>query len=98
MERAGSGHPAGPTILAGTPATVVLSGTSCSTTLPAATREQLPTVILPRIVAPAPTNTLQPIFGWRSPPTLPLPPSVTPCRNEQLSPTTAVSPTTKPVA
>ena len=39
-----------------------------------------------------------PIFGWRSDPSLPVPPSVTPCRMETLSPITAVSPTTRPVA
>ncbi len=38
---------------AGTPATVVLGGTDCSTTEPAATRAQLPTSILPRIFARA---------------------------------------------
>jgi len=41
MVRAGSGHPAGPTTLAGTPATVVSGGTSFSTTLPEAMRQQL---------------------------------------------------------
>ena len=40
----------------------------------------------------------EPILGWRSPRSLPVPPSVTPCRNEQLSPITAVSPMTMPVA
>ena len=78
MERDGSGQPAGPTTRAGTPATVVSAGTSCSTTLPAAIREQLPTVILPSTLAPAPIMTLAPILGWRSSPfSLPLPPSVT---------------------
>lgn len=36
-------------------------------------------------------------LGWRSPLTLPVPPRVTPCRREQLFPTTAVSPMTIPV-
>ena len=57
MTREGSAHPASPTILAGTPATVLLSGTECSTTEPAATREHRPISILPRILAPAPIST-----------------------------------------
>jgi len=40
MSRAGSRQPEALTIFAGTPATVTLRGTSCST--PAATREQRP--------------------------------------------------------
>ena len=50
-------------------------------------REHSPTLILPSTLAPAPISTLSPIFGCRSPFSLPLPPSVTACRNEQLSPT-----------
>ena len=38
MDFAGSEHPASPTILAGTPATVLQGGTSSSTTEPAAIR------------------------------------------------------------
>ena len=53
---------------------VSLSGT---TTLPAATFEPSPTSMLPRIVAPAPIITPRRIFGWRSPLSLPVPPSVT---------------------
>ena len=47
-----------------------------------------------RIEAPAPINTPSPIFGWRSSSSLPVPPSVTECSMETLSPTTAVSPMT----
>ena len=54
MVRAGSGQPAGPTTLAGTPATVVSGGTSFKTTLPEAMRQQSPTLILPSTLAPAP--------------------------------------------
>ena len=59
---------------------------------------QSPILILPRILAPDPIITPEPILGWRSPRSLPVPPSVTPCRREQLSPITAVSPMTIPVA
>jgi hypothetical protein len=51
-----------------------------STTEPAAMRAQWPTSILPRIFAPAPIITPRRIFGWRSSFSLPVPPSVTPCR------------------
>src|SRR5580704_7387969 len=71
MTREGSAHPASPTILAGTPATVFLSGTGYNTTEPAAMREQWPISILPRILAPAPISTPDLIFGWRSPRSLP---------------------------
>ena len=54
MLRAGSAQPACPTTFAGTPATVACAGTGFSTTEPAATREQWPISILPRIFAPAP--------------------------------------------
>ena len=57
MVRAGSGQPAWPTTLAGTPATVTLFGTALITTEPAAMRAQWPTSILPRIFAPAPIIT-----------------------------------------
>jgi hypothetical protein len=50
--------------------------------------------ILPRTLAPAPISTPSPIFGWRSSCSLPVPPSVTECSIETLSPTTAVSPMT----
>ena len=92
--RAGSAQPASPTTRAGTPATVVLCGTGDSTTEPDATRAQWPTSILPRIFAPAPISTPWRIFGWRSPISLPVPPSVTPCRIETSSSITAVSPIT----
>ena len=42
--------------------------------------------MLPSTLAPAPIITLAPILGWRSPVSLPVPPSVTPCSSEQLSP------------
>jgi hypothetical protein len=54
MLRAGSAQPAVPTARAGTPAMVVLGGTGCKTTEPAAIREHAPISILPRIFAPAP--------------------------------------------
>jgi len=84
MVREGSAQPASPTILAGTPATVLLSGTECSTTEPAATREHRPISILPRILAPAPISTPGLIFGWRSPRSLPVPPKVTSCSMETI--------------
>lgn len=43
--------------MAGFPATIVLSGTSLVTTLPAPTMEFSPTVTPGRIVAPMPTHT-----------------------------------------
>src|SRR5882757_3069082 len=98
MVRDGSAQPASPTILAGTPATVTLCGTAFTTTEPAAMRAQWPTSILPRILAPAPIITPWRIFGWRSSFSLPVPPSVTPCRMETSSSITAVSPQTNPVA
>ena len=55
-------------------------GTSRSTTLPAATFAPRPTSMLPRIFAPAPSSTPRRTFGWRSPRSLPVPPSVTSCR------------------
>ena len=98
LVRDGSAQPASPTISAGTPATVTLCGTGFSTTEPAAMRAQCPISILPRIFAPALIRTPRRIFGCRSPFSLPVPPSVTPCRIETSSSITAVSPTTKPVA
>ena len=61
-------------------------------------RAQWPISILPRILAPAPIRTPRRILGWRSPASLPVPPSVTPCSIETSSSITAVSPTTRPVA
>ncbi len=90
----GSAQPASPTTRAGTPATVLHGGTSCSTTEPAAIRLQSPTRMLPRTAAPAPISTPSPIFGCRSPSSLPVPPRVTECSIDTLSPTTAVSPIT----
>src|SRR5262249_48589182 len=98
MNRDGSGQPASPITLAGTPATVVLCGTGLSTTEPAAMRAQCPISMFPRILAPAPISTPRRILGWRSPASLPVPPSVTPCSMETSSSITAVSPTTRPVA
>src|SRR5262245_7181718 len=63
MVRAGSGQPAGPTTLAGTTATVLSRGKSLRSPLPEATREQLPTRMLPNTLAPAPIITLSPILG-----------------------------------
>ena len=98
MVRDGSSQGESPTTLAGTPATVTLFGTGLSTTEPAATRAQWPISILPMILAPAPISTPSAILGWRSPCSLPVPPSVTSCSIETSSPITAVSPTTSPVA
>ena len=61
---------------------------------PAAIREQYPTWMFPNTFAPAPIITPLPIFGCRSPSSLPVPPSVTECSIDTLSPTTAVSPMT----
>ena len=83
-----------PTTRAGMPATVVRAGTSRSTTLPAATFAPSPISMLPRIFAPAPSSTPRRTLGCRSPRSLPVPPSVTSCRIETLSSTTAVSPIT----
>src|SRR5262249_43858188 len=98
IERDGSGQPAVPMTSAGTPTTVVVCGTECSTTEPDAIRAQCPISMLPRIFAPAPISTPCRILGWRSPASLPVPPSVTPCNIETSSSITAVSPTTRPVA
>ena len=73
---------------------------SCRAARPAAppTRRRsgcnAPTRMLPSTAAPAPISTPSPIFGCRSPSSLPVPPSVTECSIETLSPTTAVSPIT----
>ena len=53
--------------------------------------------MLPITLAPAPSSTPRPIFGWRSPRSALVPPRVTPCSIETSSPTTAVSPMTMPV-
>ena len=66
MAREGSLHPDPPTTRAGTPATVMDSGTSFKTTEPAATLLQLPILMLPRILEPAPIRTPSPILGCRS--------------------------------
>ena len=91
----GSGHPELPTTLAGTPATVVKEATDFKTNEPAATLEHSPIEILPYIFAPAPIKTLFPILGCLSPRTFPVPPRVTECKIETLSPTLAVSPITR---
>ena len=56
-----------PTIRAGTPATVAPGGTSCRTTLPAATLASRPISTLPSTFAPAPSSTPLCTFGCRSP-------------------------------
>lgn len=86
------------TTLAGFPTAVARGGTLIKTTDPAPIFAPAPIFTFPNIVAPAPINTPSPIFGWRSPPALPVPPKVTWWRIETLSPITAVSPTTTPVA
>ena len=82
---------------AGTPAAVQPAGTGSSTTLPAAILAQAPISMLPSTLAPAPSSTPRRTLGWRSPRSLPVPPSVTPCSIETPSSTTAVSPITTPV-
>jgi hypothetical protein len=67
MLRDGSAQPAVPTARAGTPAMVVLGGSGCKTTEPAAIREHAPISILPKIFAPAPIMTPPWTFGCRSP-------------------------------
>jgi hypothetical protein len=69
-----------PTGLAGDPATMVCGATGLSTKLPAAICAPSPMRILPSTVADAPMSTLSLILGWRSPWSLPVPPSVTFCR------------------
>mmetsp|Transcript_10871 Transcript_10871/g.32311 ORF Transcript_10871/g.32311 Transcript_10871/m.32311 type:complete len:279 (-) Transcript_10871:798-1634(-) len=86
-----------PTGLAGDPPTMVCGSTGLSTRLPAAICAPSPTTMLPRMVALAPMSTFFAILGCRSPMSLPVPPSVTFCSSEQLSPITAVSPMTTPV-
>mmetsp|Transcript_24687 Transcript_24687/g.71197 ORF Transcript_24687/g.71197 Transcript_24687/m.71197 type:complete len:206 (+) Transcript_24687:628-1245(+) len=69
------------------------------TTEPAPTLAPSPIEMFPSTDVPAPMSTSLPTLGWRSLPLLlPVPPKVTPCRREQPSPTTAVSPMTMPVA
>src|SRR5579862_913725 len=84
--------------LAGTPTAVQPGGTEVSTTLLAPTREYSPISMLPNTFAPIDSRTPRRTLGWRSPPSLPVPPSVTPCMMETSSSTTAVSPMTTPVA
>ena len=62
------------TTVAGVPARVV-GAAGCAE--PAAMRAHCPTSMLPSTLAPAPISTPCRIFGWRSPRTLPVPPSVT---------------------
>ena len=78
-------QPASPTTRAGTPATVLQHGTSDRTTDPAAMRLWWPTRMLPRTFAPAPIITPSSILGWRSPSSLPVPPSVTSTRTDELT-------------
>mmetsp|Transcript_15075 Transcript_15075/g.46910 ORF Transcript_15075/g.46910 Transcript_15075/m.46910 type:complete len:287 (-) Transcript_15075:604-1464(-) len=85
-----------PTCLAGTPAHMVNSGTSLRMSEPAAMAAPVSTCTLPITVAMGPISTPAWILGWRSPPALPVPPSVTPCMIETLLPSTAVSPITTP--
>lgn len=62
--------------------TYLWGGTSLRTSEPAATMDPLPTLMLPRMVAPAPMSTPSWTLGCRSPASLPVPPSVTPCRRQ----------------
>mmetsp|Transcript_26160 Transcript_26160/g.87917 ORF Transcript_26160/g.87917 Transcript_26160/m.87917 type:complete len:222 (+) Transcript_26160:465-1130(+) len=87
-----------PTILAGTPTAVAFFGMACKTTDPHPILAQSPTRMLPKMLACAPIKTPLPSLGCRLPHSFPVPPRVTPCKNEQSSPTTEVSPTTTPVA
>ncbi|CKU19793.1 Uncharacterised protein [Mycobacterium tuberculosis] len=62
----------------GTPTTTALGGTGLTTTALAPIRLSSPILIGPRTLAPAPMITRSPTVGWRFPPTMPLPPRVTP--------------------
>ena len=75
-----------PTIFAGFPTAVTQFGSAFSTNDPEPILQQFPMRMLPRIVALQPISTSFPIFGWRSPLSLPVEPSVTPCRKEQFLP------------
>src|SRR5216684_3735146 len=68
----------GRTTRAGMPTTVTFGGVLSITTELAPTRVPLPTVIGPRIFAPAPTTTRSSSVGWRLPGDHDVPPRVTP--------------------
>ena len=87
---------AGSTTRPGMPTTVMPAGTSWMTTELAPTRAPLPTVIGPRILAPAPTTTPSSRVGWRLPGFQETPPRVTPWYSVTSSPISAVSPITTP--
>mmetsp|Transcript_25101 Transcript_25101/g.81147 ORF Transcript_25101/g.81147 Transcript_25101/m.81147 type:complete len:223 (+) Transcript_25101:299-967(+) len=94
---AGLASTARPTIFAGAPTAVAPDGTDRSTTAPQPIFAPSPILMLPNIETPAPRSTSRPTLGWRSPRSLPVAPSVTPCRIVQPAPIVAVSPTTTPV-
>mmetsp|Transcript_2519 Transcript_2519/g.7278 ORF Transcript_2519/g.7278 Transcript_2519/m.7278 type:complete len:256 (+) Transcript_2519:114-881(+) len=87
-----------PMIFAGAPTAVAPDGIGLSTTAPQPSFAPSPIRMFPSTETFAPSSTFFPIFGWRSPPTLPVAPSVTPCNIVHPSPTCAVSPMTTPVA
>ena len=85
-------------ILAGTPTATLNAGTSSKTIEQAPICAPSPTLMFPSRVHPAPRRTPSPIVGCRIVPLVtPVPPKVTLCNIETLSPTTAVSPITTPV-
>mmetsp|Transcript_5291 Transcript_5291/g.16417 ORF Transcript_5291/g.16417 Transcript_5291/m.16417 type:complete len:274 (-) Transcript_5291:134-955(-) len=81
-----------------TPTAVAPDGIGLSTTAPQPSFAPSPIRMFPSTETLAPSSTFFPIFGWRSPPTLPVAPSVTPCNIVHPSPRCAVSPMTTPVA
>mmetsp|Transcript_5290 Transcript_5290/g.16414 ORF Transcript_5290/g.16414 Transcript_5290/m.16414 type:complete len:256 (-) Transcript_5290:134-901(-) len=87
-----------PMIFAGAPTAVAPDGIGLSTTAPQPSFAPSPIRMFPSTETLAPSSTFFPIFGWRSPPTLPVAPSVTPCNIVHPSPRCAVSPMTTPVA
>uniref|UniRef100_A0A7C9ED09 Uncharacterized protein n=1 Tax=Opuntia streptacantha TaxID=393608 RepID=A0A7C9ED09_OPUST len=87
-----------PTSLAGFPTAVVLAGISFKTTDPAPILAPPPILTFPKTQVPAPIKTPSPILGCLSPLIFPVPPNVTLCKIDTLSPITAVSPITTPVA
>ena len=87
-----------PTTFAGTPATVMCSGTSSRTTLPAAIFAPSPISTFPKILAHELIKTPFLTLGCLSPTSFPVPPRVTPWNIETSSSITEVSPITIPVA
>mmetsp|Transcript_21868 Transcript_21868/g.65432 ORF Transcript_21868/g.65432 Transcript_21868/m.65432 type:complete len:313 (-) Transcript_21868:708-1646(-) len=98
MSDTGSVHRSRLMTLAGTPTATACDGRSLTTTEPAPTLDPAPITTGPSTDAPAPSSTPWPTVGWRMPSPVPEPPRLTWCSIDTLSPTTAVSPITTPVA